>query len=328
MRVSPKLIERFRDNVERLTGPEARLGLAVSGGPDSLALLLLATSARPGAVEAATVDHALRQGSLGEAETVAAICKDLDVPHAILTVEWPEPPRTALQERARTERYRRLGDWAQERGLDAVVTAHQLDDQAETFLMRAMRGAGVKGLAGMRPLARVPGSAVPLLRPLLGWRRDELERVCVDGGLTALADPSNADEQFERVRVRRALAEADWLDPIALARSAAHLAQADAALHWATSRLWEQTVIASESEIVCRPGNVPREILRRTASRAVTRLAREGQGLPLRGRELDQLVDSLVSGGKTTLRGVLCEGGEDWRFVPAPHRTRREPDSR
>src|SRR5205085_8587333 len=105
------------------------------------------------------------------------------VPHAILKVRWARPPTTALQERARRERYRLLRYWAEERALGAVVTAHHADDQAETLMMRLARGTGVRGLAGMRARSVVPGSDVRLLRPLLGWRHIQLEQVCVDAGL-------------------------------------------------------------------------------------------------------------------------------------------------
>ncbi len=155
----------------RLIAPDKRLGIAVSGGPDSLALLLLAAAARPGAIEAATVDHGLRPDSRAEAQMVAAVCARIGVPHAILTADWPEPPATAVQERARELRYRLLAAWLAERSLAALATAHHADDQAETVVMRLNRGSGVRGLAGMRPAATVPGSQFPLLRPLLGWRR-------------------------------------------------------------------------------------------------------------------------------------------------------------
>src|SRR5205814_1395896 len=127
-------------------------------------------------------------------------------------------------------------------GLRAVLTGHHLDDQAETFIMRLARGAGVRGLAAMRRLAPVPGSDVALLRPLLGWRRAELEQLCADSGLKPAQDPSNEDEQFERVRVRRALGSADWLDPAHVALSAANLAEADVALHWAMTQEWNRAV--------------------------------------------------------------------------------------
>jgi tRNA(Ile)-lysidine synthase len=314
--------DRFSRDLDALIAFGARVGIAVSGGPDSLALLLLAAAARPGKIEAATVDHALRPGSRDEAEMVADVCARLGVPHAILTAVWEEKPATAIQERAREERYRLLAQWATERELGAIATAHHLDDQAETLLMRLARGSGARGLAGMRALAVVPGSDVLLLRPLLGWRRSELEQICAAARLEPARDPSNDDEQFERIRIRRALAEADWLDPQALASSAANLGEADAALEWATEQEWARAVTSRAAEILYRPADAPPEIQRRLVSRAISDLATEGDGADLRGRELDRLLCILGSGGRSTLRGVLCSGGETWRFVPAPNRTR------
>jgi tRNA(Ile)-lysidine synthase len=316
------LRDRFSRDLDALIAPGARIGLAVSGGPDSLALLLLAAAARPGKIEAATVDHALRPGSRDEAEMAADVCARLGVPHAILTAVWEDKPATAIQERAREERYRLLAQWATERKLDAIGTAHHLDDQAETLVMRLARGSGVRGLAGMRRVAIVPGSDVPLLRPLLGWRRSELEQICAAAGLEPSRDPSNEDEQFERIRIRHALAGADWLDPEALACSAANLGEAESALEWATDHEWAIAVTSREAEILYRPADAPTEIQRRLVTRAISGLATEGDGADLRGRELDRLLCVLASGGKSTLRGVLCSGGETWRFVPAPNRTR------
>ena len=311
--------DRFRRDLDVLVSPESRIGIAVSGGPDSLALLLLATEARPNQIEAATVDHALRPESRAEAEMVAALCDRLGVPHAILSASWTEKPQTALQERSRAERYRLLNQWAKERGLGAIVTAHHLDDQAETFLMRLARGAGVKGLAGMRKTARVPGGGLPLLRPLLGWHHSELERVCGEAGVSPASDPSNDDEQFERVRIRRALAGADWLDPVSVAGSADHLADAEAALEWAADQEWRRAVTESDRAIVYRPTDCPPEIRRRVVRRAILGLSTEGES-ELRGREVSALLDALSGGNKSTLRGVLCAGGAQWRFEPAPQR--------
>ena len=316
-------VARFAAHLDRLAPAEAKVGLAVSGGADSLALLLLAAAARPGMIEAATVDHALRPESAGEAESVAAVCKKLGVPHAILTAEWEAKPETAIQERARIERYRLLGAWLGERDLSALATAHHADDQAETLLMRLNRGSGARGLAGMRPAAPLPiaGGKARLLRPLLAWRRSELEDICKSAGIEPAHDPSNDDEQFERVRVRRGLAAADWLDPSAIARSATHLAAADIALHWAVDREWESQVKQSGREIAYRPV-APFEIRRRVVRRSVAAFASDGRANPLRGRELDRLVAILANGGKATLRGVLCSGGEQWTFTRAPQRRR------
>ncbi len=317
---SDERIDRFRRSLEGLIKPGVRLGVAVSGGPDSLALLLLAAAARPGEVEAATVDHALRPEAREEAEAVAALCERLGIPHSILTAEWDEKPETAIQERARNARYRLLGGWAKERGVRALLVGHHLDDQAETFIMRLARGAGVKGLAGMRRLVAGPGITIAVVRPLLGWRRSELEELCADAGLSPAADPSNEDEKFERVRVRQALGQADWLDPKSVALSADNLAQADSALHWATTQEWKRSVTNGGGQIVYRPGDAPREIRRRIARRAVLRMASEGGGADLRGRELDQLLALLARGRTATLRGVLCSGGKEWRFAKAPAR--------
>jgi tRNA(Ile)-lysidine synthase len=319
-------IDRFRRDLDAVVAPGATIGIAVSGGPDSLALLLLAATARPGRIEAATVDHALRPESRAEAEMVAEVCARLGVPHAILTATWDEKPGTAVQERARTIRYRLLGEWARKRGLELVATAHHIDDQAETLLMRLGRGAGVRGLAGMRRLSRRTAAGVPLARPLLGWRHSELQAVCAASGVQPIHDPSNEDEQFERVRVRNALAGTDWLDPAALAESAIHLADADAALDWAADSEWRRAVSEGPEELVYAPGDAPPEIRRRILGRAILSLASEGD-TDLRGRELNRLLAALETGGTATLRGVQCTGGAEWRFSRARARRRTKPSA-
>lgn len=318
--LAPEAVERFRRSLDALVDPAEKIGVAVSGGPDSMALLLLAAEARPGLVEAASVDHALRDGSRAEAELVAHLCERLGVRHAILTASWDEKPQSAIQERARAVRYALLGKWARDRGIEAVATAHHLDDQAETFLMRLARGAGVKGLAAMRRATRAPALGAALVRPLLGWRHDELASLCAAAGIEPVDDPSNDDEQFERVRIRRALADNQWLDPRAVAASASHIAEADAALHWATTLEWNRAVKAGGGRIHYRPTDAPREIRRRVVRRAILALATEGGGADPRGRELDQLLAALAGGRKATLRGVLCVGGREWRFARAPAR--------
>ena len=315
------LLERFRVDLDALIEPSGRIGLAVSGGPDSLALLLLAAAARPGTVEAATVDHGLRPGCRGEAETVAALCERLGVPHSILAVKWDLPPASAIQEQARTVRYGALAEWMGELGLTALLTAHHLDDQAETFVMRLTRGSGVRGLGAMRPSGPLPGRPeLRLLRPLLGWRRAELEKICADAQLSPAIDPSNADERHERVRVRRALTDQDWLDPEALARSARNIAAADEALDWAAEREWSEFVEVHDDRIVYRASTAPVEIIRRVVARVIAELGSEGDPDELRGREMDRLIEDLQNCNSTTLRGVRCKGGLDWTFSPAPPR--------
>src|SRR6186997_2435750 len=113
----PQQVERFARNLDALIAPDARVGIAVSGGPDSLALLLLAAAARPGSVEAATVDHGLRPESAEEAAMVASLCKQMALPHRILVADWSAAPAANVQAEARAMRYRLLNEWAIERGL-------------------------------------------------------------------------------------------------------------------------------------------------------------------------------------------------------------------
>lgn len=319
--ISPATLERFRADLDPLVAAGSRIGIGVSGGPDSLALLLLAAMVRPGQIEAATIDHTLRPESRDEAEMVGKICAERGIPHSILSARWAEVPETAIQERARNQRYRLLGYWAEERALGLIMTAHHADDQAETLLMRLARGSGVRGLAGMRSRAITPGSHVELVRPLLCWRHCELEAICADAGLTPVADPSNTDDRFERVRVRNALAACSWLDGGAVAQSAANLADADIALEWAMRNEWRHSVHEKGGMIVYRRGDAPAEIERRIVLRAVRKIATEGDH-DVRGRDLDQLLMALIAGGEATLRGVHCKGGGEWRFTVAPPRRR------
>ena len=263
-RPDPGLTARFATDVDLLVAPGSTLGVAVSGGPDSLALLLLAAAARPGLIDAATVDHALRAESRAEAEMVADLCERIGVPHAILTVAWPTPPRSNLQARAREGRYQLLGDWALRRGLTDVATAHHLDDQAETLLMRLARGAGVGGLGATRrrrPLVK----GVRLVRPLLGWRKAELAALVATAGIKPVDDPANRDPRHDRVRMREWLKRADWADPERLAASATWLNEADEALDWALVPLAEKRIV--------RHGDDPGHRSFRNAARASTPVA-------------------------------------------------------
>ena len=310
------LVDRFRADLDVLSAAGERIGIAVSGGPDSLALLLLAAAARPGLIEAATVDHALRTESADEAKFVASVCRELGVPHAILTAQWENRPETAIQERAREVRYHLLDAWLTERKPMALVTAHHADDQAETMVMRLNRGAGLRGLAGMRGKAMIPSSNQPLLRPLLGWRRSELEAVCGAAGIEPITDPSNADDRFERVRVREALANAPWLDPNALARSAMHLGSANAALDWVVEGLALNRVTDDADALRVDADGLPVELQRRLLLHAFARC----HAPEPRGVELTRALAALSRGETTTLSGLKLVGGSFWRISRAPER--------
>ena len=219
-----------------------RILVAVSGGPDSLALLWLAaqwaqTPEKP-RVEAATVDHGMRPDARLEAQMVSQVAKSLGIPHHIL--EWTGPKATArIQERAREARYRLLDDCATHIGADVLLTAHHADDQAETILFRLLRGSGVSGLAGMAAI--VKRGAITHGRPFLGLTKQRLIDVCNAAGLQFVTDPSNEDPRFARTGLRRltGLLAEEGLGAPELQRLATRAARIDAAVTFLT----EQTLL-------------------------------------------------------------------------------------
>lgn len=303
----------------------AIIGVAVSGGGDSLALLHLMQRVAPQAgwrVEAATVDHGLRPEAAAEARQVAALCRDWGIPHEVL--RWADPQGVGnLMDRARRARRALLADWAGRRGIGHVVLGHTADDQAETLLMGLSRSAGLDGLSGMRHAFREGG--VVFGRPLLDIPRQSLRDYLTGRGIGWIDDPSNENEAFTRVRARRALkalkplgitvgklaAVADHLD---MARSALEAATHDAARRCVTER--------AGAVLLDRAGfqRAPMEIQRRVARQALRGLV--GPGYPPREAELNRILGVLAAGGKATLRGTLvsASGGEavfrrEWRAV-------------
>jgi tRNA(Ile)-lysidine synthase len=312
------LVDRFGADLAALGRTEGPLAIAVSGGPDSLALLLLASAAFPGAVSAATVDHKLRAESAEEARTVARICASLGCPHAILDIAVP-PGGEGVQGEARRARYAALGAWMRGAGLTTLLTAHHCDDQAETLLMRLQRGSGVAGLAGVRARRPFPegGGDAALLRPLLGWRKAELAAIVREAGLEPADDPSNRDNAYDRVRMRRRIEAADWLDIPALARSAQALADAEEALARTAEVLIAERVATETDGLGFRSDGLPDELARRLALHCIRRIAPDSRP---RGEQLTGLVQALREGRTVTLAGVKCSGGERFRFEPAPPR--------
>ena len=205
-----------------------KLGVAVSGGSDSLGLLHLAAewSAQTGIpVCAATVNHGLRAEASDEAVGVAAICATLGIPHDILLWQgWDGAGN--LQDQARRARIGLMAGWAGLRGIDAVALGHTADDQAETVLMRLARGSGVDGLSGMAPWRRALG--VEWARPLLGVRRAEIRAYLTRRGQVWADDPSNEDDHYTRVKMRKALAVLEGLgiDAAGLGGTAARMRSA------------------------------------------------------------------------------------------------------
>lgn len=316
------LVQRFRSSLEDLVGSEAAaaasFGVAVSGGGDSLALLLLAAAAMPGRVQAATVDHRFRLESAREAEDVARLCDQLDVPHTTLTLDW-SPPQANRQAAARNARYQELGRWAGRAGLAFVATAHHLDDQAETLLMRLHRGAGLSGLAGIRARRSLAGT-VELIRPVLGWRRRELREVLAASGVCAVEDPANLDPAHDRTRARAFLERSpEWPERRRMAASASHLADAEEALEWAVAHLSQARLRQEGGKIVLEAGDLPVDLRRRLLRRAIALLA--GGGEDVRGDVLARALRKLEQGEPAALCGLLVRPeGLHWKIAPEPPR--------
>ncbi len=194
---------RIRRALEPWLGSGAAVLLAVSGGPDSTALMHAAASLRPRSLFVASVDHGLRPEAADEARQVSRAADALGLPHAIL--RWEDAPaRRATQAEARAARYRLLAAHALLVGAGIVLTGHTRDDQAETVLMRLIAGSGPAGLAGMRA-GRPLAEGIVLARPFLALPKADLVAWCEARHLGFVRDPSNADDRYGRVRLRRLL---------------------------------------------------------------------------------------------------------------------------
>lgn len=297
--------------LDRLARDLPALGVAVSGGSDSLALLYLAAAwagPRGIRIEAATVDHRLRPESAAEAEAVGRAAAALGIAHKVLVWDHGGNVPGNLMDAARRARLRLLADWAGARGLGAVALGHTQDDQAETLLMRLARGAGLDGLSGMAD-ARVQGGVL-WLRPLLGLRREALRDWLRGQGIAWAEDPSNHDPGYERVRARQAIAALALPVP-ALARSAANLADARSAL--------AETAVAAAAGASADRGMLrlplaalqgsPPEIRRRLVLAALRWVS--GADYPPRGEDAARLIATLLAGGQGTLDGVIARVRRD-----------------
>ncbi len=282
----------------------AHAGLAVSGGADSMALMHLARLWREGAGDGAanftvlSVDHGLREGSAGEAEWVAERAAVLGFPCTIL--RWQPGRKTSrVQEDARQARYGLMAGYAHANGLDALLTAHHLDDQAETLLMRLGRGSGVDGLAAIPERGQWAGLSV--WRPLLDVSKARLVATLEASEIEWLEDPSNKDMRFERVRLRRAMDELNALGigADALARSAKRLRRAREALDSAAGSFLQSHGVLDAAGF-CRISaaafaEAPVEVALRALARALQGVG--GQASPASLAKLEALVKALKAGG-------------------------------
>ncbi len=282
--------------------------LAVSGGPDSTALMVLAArwrnslKTKPKLI-AITVDHGLRKESKREAADVGKLARKLGIAHRVL--RWTgKKPATGLQQAARAARYKLLAEAARKDKAAHILTAHTLDDQAETVLIRMSRGSGLRGLAAMQRLSRLDAGepALQLVRPLLDIPKLRLIATLKAAKIGYADDPSNRDPRFTRARLRSVMAELarEGLTARRLAVLAQRLRRADRAIEAAVDR--------AEGEIAARPSEgaialdaagfarLPAEIALRLLGRAVTEVGDEG---PVELAKLESLNAGLKSAQNT-----------------------------
>ena len=284
----------------------AKIGIAVSGGGDSMALLHLFArwSAQTGhPIAAVTVDHGLRAGSAAEAASVAAFCAKLGIPHdTLIWNTWDGHGN--LQAAARDARYRLMADWARDNGVAGIALGHTMDDGAETFLMRLSRKAGIDGLSAMDRVFTRDG--LQYARPLWMCKRAELRAYLTRNDIAWVDDPSNDDVDFERIRVRKAL---DTLSDMGLKTESLHHAstamrQARDALEHYTAQEAAAHVRADHADLVMpfKPA-IPDDIARRLRAKAIAWMGH--LPYPPRGSAMQHLMDGLALEGTHTLGGAL-----------------------
>lgn len=302
----------------------AKIGIAVSGGGDSMALLHLFArwSQQSGVpIAAVTVDHGLRDGSDREAAGVAKFCAEIGVPHeTLLWQDWDGHGN--LQAVARDARYRLMADWAQRNGVGGIALGHTRDDGAETYVMRLSRKAGVDGLAAMD--TEFERGGVRYARPLWMTSRVELRDYLTRNAVTWVEDPSNYDVDFERVRVRNALAELETLGlgAEALQHSGIVMRQARDALEYYTSQEAHRLVMAEGADLVMplKP-DVPDEIARRLRAKVIQWMGH--MPYPPRLTSMQHLMEGLSLEGTHTLGGAIVTLKDGvLRFVREPNAVR------
>lgn len=290
---------------------EPRLGVAVSGGGDSVALMaLLADWAPPRGltIEVASVDHGLRSAAAEEVALVACHAKTLGLSHARLSdPSWHLTGN--LQAAARDLRLTLLKEWAVAKGLTHVCLGHTLDDQAETLLLRLARGSGVDGLAGMSEARRDPQAPLIWLRPLLGVRRDVLRDELTARGLAWADDPSNEDTQFDRVRARKLM---ETLADLGL--STETLFETTTRMAAARRVLGQQAIAAAADLAQLEVGEVlfdqekllalPPDTAWRLFAAALCWVS--GESYRPRFSALRRALNEITAGRRTTLHGCLC----------------------
>lgn len=294
------------------------IAVGLSGGPDSMALcahLSALSKAQNGPeIHALIVDHGLRPESAAEAAQVASWGKHLPFvnTHILTRVINPNEPISKIQESARDDRYALMADYCKNHGISDLYLAHHQDDQAETFLFRLAKGSGLDGLSSMRR-EHAYNSDLTLVRPFLNVAKSELVTYCDENGMSYITDPSNENEVFARVRLRKsadALAE-EGLTSKRLAVTARRLNRARHALDHYAGKAFDAALIEKNEQCLMLNMNLlseePSETRWRVVKLAIENLTNES-GYGPRREKLENLVTDLFAGDNfkpRTLGGVI-----------------------
>lgn len=320
--ITPEMFEEAMCALDVNLADVKRIGVAVSGGPDSMALCgLLAVWAKGREVHALIVDHGLRAESASEARAVAGMLAAFENVHPVV-LQWSgEKPGAAVQEEARKARYALMAAYCREQGIAHLFLGHHRDDQAETVLFRLAKGSGLDGLAGMQGV-QAYDEGLTLLRPFLWFSKEELVVTCGEMGVDYVRDPSNENAAFARVRLRQSaeiLAE-EGLSAKRLAITAKRLSRARKALDIVADKAYKQALLDFNTDcIVLKYGILvlePEEIVLRCVLKALLHLRPEADYAP-RMEKVETLVYDLISSQndsqgfrKRTLGGVVFEKDE------------------
>ncbi len=324
-------IQKLASFLDRIDTP-SEICVAVSGGRDSMALLHALHALGQYTVHALTVDHGLREGSAKEAETVKANCEEWGIQHH--TLQWSHNGKIdrGLQEQARQARYQLMFDYMDASGITALCLAHQLDDQVETFWMRLQRGSGLKGLSSMRPMSVRDNKT--LIRPFLDHELDVTREVttayCEEKGVLFIDDPSNSNDNFERVRVRETLDQLykeETLSREGVLRSIQRLERHDRDLDYAAHKFIEEFVsfdLKIGTAFIQSYINEQTFPLRRRVFDYVLAMV-GGRQEPLLLSKLEDCIQRLDQEQKLTLAGCCIERTEEGFSVLREQRHLPEP---
>ena len=327
----PELAGAAFNALDITAGGSPVLGLAVSGGSDSLSLLFLAVAwgrARGRGVRAATVDHGLRPEAALEARGVGEICARLGINHDILT--WAPGKGPVSQALARQARYRLLSEWAHAHRIEALALGHTQDDRIETFLIRLRAGSTWYGLAGPMPSAPCPlwreGESIRLIRPLLAFGREELRGALRHLGEVWVEDPSNTSRRHERVRMRALAGALAGASRSSLIRQMNRLADMRSAVCAEARNVLERHVTVGEAEALLEASPFRGMSLQGSVRLAEALILAMGEsGAPLRHEALLRLIAQLrtpggVGRGRTLSGAWLSERRGFVRIRAAPPR--------